>query len=666
MSATTTPPTAIARVAVDVPLPHLDRFFDYAIAEQLRAEAVPGTRVRVRFSGQLRDGFIVEVTDHTEVTGKLAPLTKVISAEPVLSSQQIRLVRAVADHWAGTFADVVRLAVPPRHATTERAEQRTWPAPTLTEIPTWGGLGALPAGQSWLQSVGAGGATRAFWQVPPSFRSGAAGLDDWTLGVTQAAAACLASGRGVIVVVPDRRDLDRGAARLRETLGSGCLAELHADLGPSTRYRNYLAIARGQAKIVIGTRGAVFAPMHDLGLVVVVDEGNDLFSEPRAPYPHARDVAAMRAAAEGAALLLLSGARSCEAQQWVERGWLVALGLDGAEQRRVGPSIRVAGDSDQAMARDPAARQARLPALAFDTIRTGLTQGPVLVQVARAGYLVALTCQRCRTPVRCPHCAGPIRGSRQQGSRQLDCGWCARIMTDWSCATCGGRELRAPVVGSGRTAEELGRAFPGYRLIDSSGDRVIARVGEQPALVVATPGGEPVADHGYAAAVLLDAAALLNRQDLRAGEEALRRWLGVVALVRPGEAGGSVCVVGPSEASAIQALVRLDPASFASRELAERHEAGFPPAVRMITLEGEPEPLRELVTALDLPTSAQLLGPVGLGEGPDEAGLLRVTVRSPLTAGRVTVAAVKAATAIRSARKDAGSVRVRVDPVAIS
>ena len=369
--------------------------------------------------------------------------------------------------------------------------------------------------------------------------------------------------------------------------------------------------------MLLGTRSAVFAPMKDLGLVMIMDDGDDLLVDPHAPYPHTRDVAAIRASQQGSGLLFAAHGRTAEVQAWVERGWLAPIELTGPQTRRAAPAVRVSGDSDQSLERDPLARAARLPRLAFETIRTGLTAGPVLVQVPRAGYLVALSCQRCRTPVRCPHCSGPVRLTvGPGGARTLGCGWCARVLPGFRCVHCGGTELRAPVVGSSRTAEELGRAFPGYRLIDSSGDRVVDSVGDQPAVVVATPGAEPVAASGYSAAVLLDAALLLTRADLRASEEALRRWLNAMALVRGGAAGGSVCVVGPSENRAVQAVVRVDPGGLASRELAERREAGFPPASCLVTVEGAGGAVEEFAAALQLPPDALSLGPVEVGHHP--------------------------------------------------
>src|SRR5204862_7046495 len=104
------------------------------------------------------------------------------------------------------------------------------------------------------------------------------------------------------------------------------------------------------------------------------------------------------------------------------------------------------------------------------------------------------------------------------------------LATPWHCATCGGVELRAQVVGARRTAEELGKAFPGVPVRTSGRDGVLAEVPAAPSVVVSTPGAEPVAVGGYGAALLLDGWALLSRPDLRAGEEALRRWLNAAAL----------------------------------------------------------------------------------------------------------------------------------------
>jgi primosomal protein N' (replication factor Y) len=224
--------------------------------------------------------------------------------------------------------------------------------------------------------------------------------------------------------------------------------------------------------------------------------------------------------------------------------------------------------------------------------------------------------------------------------------------------------LRATVIGARRTAEELGRAFPGVPLYTSGGGgsgerKVLADIPAGPALVVSTPGVEPLTRYG--AALLLDAAALLARPSLRAAEEALRRWMAAAAMVEPAAEGGQVIVVADASLTAVQALVRWDPAGHARAELAARAELGFPPAVRMAALDGTPETL----AALDVPDGAEVLGPVpvpGEAEGQRERLLLRV----PRSEGSALAMALAAVQAGRSARKLPDPLRVQLDPVELS
>jgi primosomal protein N' (replication factor Y) len=190
--------------------------------------------------------------------------------------------------------------------------------------------------------------------------------------------------------------------------------------------------------------------------------------------------------------------------------------------------------------------------------------------------------------------------------------------------------------------------------------------------VVTTPGAEPQAAGGYAGAVLLDTGLLLLRQDLRAAEEALRRWLNVVALVRSGADGGSVIAVGESSSRALQGLVRVDPGGFAARELSERAAAHFPPAATLITVEGPSEALQEFAALIEPAAPVEKLGPVDLDplepRADDAAPVLqRLMLRAPTSAGAKLVRAAKEAAAIRSARKStSGPLRIRVNPMTVN
>jgi primosomal protein N' (replication factor Y) len=213
------------------------------------------------------------------------------------------------------------------------------------------------------------------------------------------------------------------------------------------------------------------------------------------------------------------------------------------------------------------------------------------------------------------------------------------------------------VVGARRTAEELGRAFPGTPVRTSGGEHVLAAVEGRPQLVVATPGAEPVAEGGYGAALLLDGWALLSRADLRAGEEALRRWMTAAALVI---AGGTVVVGADSGVPAVQALVRWDAPWFADRELRDRAELGFPPAVRMAAITGVAGAVADLLAVAELPARAQVIGPV-----PADDGAERILVRVPRPEGAALAAALKTAAAGRSARKAPDPVKIVLDPRAL-
>jgi primosomal protein N' (replication factor Y) len=216
--------------------------------------------------------------------------------------------------------------------------------------------------------------------------------------------------------------------------------------------------------------------------------------------------------------------------------------------------------------------------------------------------------------------------------------------------------LRAPTIGADRTVEEVGRAFPGVVVRQSAGDTVIDRVPDKPALVVATTGAEPIAENGYAAVVLLDTAALLAREDLRAEEEAVRRWMNAAALARPASEGGQIVAVGDPAAPSLQALVRWDPAGFAGRELEQRAAAHLPPASVMATLTAPSDELEGFLDELVLPGYAEVLGPLAV-----DGGSLRAVVRVPRADREALTTALRQIQGARSTRKRT-HVRVQIDP----
>ena len=640
------PPSApehVARVLVDVGLPHLDRPFDYAVTDEQVDLAVPGVRVRVRFAGRTVGGYVLERARHSDADRELAAIVRVVSPEPVLTPAVAELAGRVADHYAGTRSDVLRLAIPPRHARTEAATSRLGPVvpPSRPDPGPWS---EYPRGRALVESLADGSCPRAVVTLTPG--------TDWADMMAGAAQATASSGRGVLVVAPDVRDVARLDTLLTDRLGPASHVALHGEQGASARYRRFLAVLRDQVRVVVGTRSAVYAPVSNLGLIMVLDDGDDVLAEARAPYPHARDVALIRAHQEECGLMLVGTGRTAEAARLVRTGWAHEVRAPRAVVRSRAPAVEVVDPHS-----DDRGPGGRVPAGVFRAVRAGLAHGPVLVQVARHGYRPALACQRCRTAARCPDCRGPLRQDAPQSAPV--CGWCGRSCTGWRCPRCGAQRLRARAVGEERTAEELGRAFPGVPVRRSGLGHVLTGVSGEPALVVATPGAEPRAPSGYAAAVLLDGDAMLGRADLRVGEETLRRWLNACSSVRARADGGVVVLVATPSHPACQALVRWDPVGFADRELDDRTATRLPPSWRLAELVGDPEAVADLRARSDLPAGTEVLGPVA--QRDTEA--VRLIARCPLPDGVALARALRAGAGVRSARRAPGTVRIRIDPV---
>lgn len=674
-------PNPVARVRVDSTLPQVDRTFDYRVPAELSEDAVPGARVRVLFNGHELTGYIEEraaTTDWTRTS--LLPLKSVLSRVPSVAPEIFALAEALADRYASTVANVLRLAVPPRiaaldkkyapllpgyesaylgdsapvstsdtpeHADPEHAESEPSTASATSSAATssatdpyaWLATPGAPApfvldppalnpdapdaasvfsdyenGAEFIEDVAAGAATRAVMTVLPGHLE-----HTWADVLATALAAAATSGRGAIAVVPTAKNLDLLEAALAERLPADSFVRLSSDSTPHTRYHGFVKARLGRVPVVIGTRAAAYAPVANLGLVVCWDDGDSSLLEQRAPYCHARDVLLLRASAENTAALFAGFSMSSEAARLVRTRWASHVRAPRALVRDFSPRIFSTG-SEFELARDPLAAMARIPHLAFEHARRALARGPVLVQVARSGYIPSFSCERCRMPARCGECSGPL--SVASGSSVPSCSWCGHLAQQWRCSECGFTHWRYSAAGATRTAEELGRAFPNVPVISSAGDHVRASVGPEPALVVATPGAEPVAFGGYAAALLLDADKMLRFDSLRAPEAALRRWLNAAALVRPAALEGTV-VTTASPSPVEQALVRWDPAWFAREELEERAQTGLPPAVRTAAVTGAEADVRafmeEFLGSSALPERVReqlrIVGPVPLDQG---------------------------------------------------
>lgn len=553
-------------------------------------------KVPLRSAGRVADGLVIEVASSGEYSGVLSEVDSVVSPIRVLSPEVWALARKASERAAGSANDIVRLAVPNRQVRVEKAylaDTTNAPFVAVTAAP----IESYEEGV--IESAIVAGHRLAVDAVPrvqqlPEGRW----VGSWAVLLAAAAAATISAGRSAILAVPDYRDQQQLEAALRAVLPDECIVRLDAKQSNPDRYRGFLRCLGDAPLAIIGNRSVVYAPASALGLIAVWDDGDPLHSEPLSPYVHTRDAALLRQEQQQCALLFVGHTRSTEVERLVEIGWLQSVSPSPLVLPKVVPTA-------QQVAGDRLAAGARIPSSAWQAARTALERGPVLVQVARPGYAPRLACTDCQQTARCLRCEGPLM---QKSARATPaCAWCGALGVNWRCSNCEGARLRLVGQGATRTAEDLGRAFPGVRVIVADGERQVLAVGAEPALVIATRGAEPIAAGGYRAVLLLDGERMVARESLRVAEDCLRWWSNAVALAAR---GAPTMLVGVGGALA-SALVTWRHADYARAELADRRRLRFPPAVRVATITGTIEAVGKAVAASGVEGS-DVLGPVDI------------------------------------------------------
>ena len=658
-------PQRIARVLLDSPLPQLDRLFDYRVPESLRDRAVPGVRVTVplRAAGRQAAGYLVEIADAQSFEGVLSELADVVSDARVLDPAVYRLIRRAADRAAGTASDLARLVIPSRQVRVEKAwlaaqEHEAQQAPvervdrsSEAATPSLTGYPADATGRLLDPSAPEPERRIALTAIAHPVEVAGRWMPAAARTLAELAAATVASGRSAIIAVPDYRDVEHVAHALAALLPPEDIARVDAGQSTADRYRGFLRTLEPRPLAILGTRAAPAAPAHELGLIALWDDGDALMAEQHAPGVHARDLALLRQSDAGCALVLAAHARSTEVQRLVEVGYVRAVAPAGRHRRRITPTAQQVGA-------DGPAAQARIPSTAWRAVREALDAGPVLVQVSRPGYAPRLACTECGETARCRSCRGPL-ALRRSGTAP-SCQWCGALAVDWACSTCESTRWRTVGRGSARTADELGRAFPGARIVVSDGDTPVQSVAAGRTVVVATRGAEPVAEGGYRAVLLLDGERMLARESLRVVEDCVRWWCTAAALAAP---DAPVLLVGVGGAVA-QALALGEPERIAAAELADRRTLRFPPAVRVAAIAGEPVAVARASAEVAALEGVDVLGPVELGDDRVRAIVRFDYARGDEVARLLKAALVKAATS-RAPRIPGSPPRRRTVPLRV-
>ncbi len=654
----------VARVVIDSPLPQLDHLFDYAIPEKLRGSVVPGVRVKVplRSANRVAAAYVVEVVDTSDFGGALTPLEELVSDVPVLTPEVWSLARRLSERSAGGASDILRLAIPSRQVRVEKAwkargleasEQApgsesddTAPQPgadtdvdgvtrvepvadrgrddhagtaetveaAAAAADVSDGLIPISGYRDSVWHTVAGGGRLALDAVPsPRETASGAPIGSWARTLAELAHNTVVSGRTAVLLTPDYRDQDQLEAALADVLPPEQISRVDARQSNAERYASFLDLLDDRPRAIIGNRSAIYAPSARLGLIAMWDDGDHLYREPLAPYVHARDAALVRQEESGAALVILSHGRSVETERLVQMGWLTAE----APKPLVAPRVIQTARQDQP---DAASGAARIPSTAWRIAREALETGPVLVQVARPGYAPAVACANCSHLARCRECHGPL-GVTRAGATPA-CTVCGALAVNWQCDTCEHKLFKLVTRGSGRTAEELGKAFPGHTVIVSDGERNVQTIERRASLVVATRGAEPLVPGGYAAVLLLDGERMLAAESLSIAEDCLRWWSNAAALAAP---RAPVVLTGVAGTLGT-ALANWDQSGFARQELDDRRALRFPPAVRVVALTGTADSVDRAID--DVRAEHELPPGAVLGPTPHEKDQVRAVIRT--------------------------------------
>lgn len=618
-------------MVIDSPLPHLDHLFDYLIPEDLSEEAKPGVRVRVPFRNRRVDGFIVAITDKSEITGRLAQLDNVVSSEVVLTPEISKLSRIAAQRTVGNFHDVLRSAIPPRHA---RAEKRTFITTEHKIESNFTDLQGYPGLAEFLQNQDK---SIAILDIPLS--------QTYAKFISKVLSTGL---KNILILVPDQFDIDRVMNEVETLVVGDRIAIMTSKQTAEKRYVEFLKVLRGAADLIIGTRSAIFAPIPNLNLIVIFDDGDDLYTSPQAPYWNARDVGLWRNELFNEKIIFAARAQSAETAMLLNSK--SALHIKSIREDRT-DIPRLSGDNwkDQS---DPVTHKVRLPNSVFEVIRKGVLNGPVLISVPRKGYLPLIACITCREVIKCPTCQGAISASAHSGTGScLRCGGLAGVI---SCQHCGGKQFRAIISGVDRTAEDIGKAFPNVVVKTITNENRNDTRASSNLILLATPGTEPALD--YSAVVVLDSYLFLARPEGNAQIRFLRHLFNLRSMLKE---RGEIIVVGESEHPILQAFLRYDAAKIGANLFQERKAARLNPYARCAVLNGDWQALSDIAGAM--PNHFQVWGPVANAGEELKKHQASLLISAPKQQSKELVTLLRSWLVQRSVNR-LSVVQIRIDP----
>jgi primosomal protein N' (replication factor Y) len=555
----------VASVWVDTAIPTLTDPFSYLIPEKISSQISIGSRVQVPFKDKHLEGIVIDRTALTSDSRELKSIYKLLGEYPVASAETIELISLTASFWGGSPYDVIRSAIPPRVASAEKGLS----------------LGARPSSPK-------SEAVATFHLLPPK------------LDPISALCSLVLSRKssGVkLIIVPTARDLLRLAASLAEQDSE--FTSLDSNLPRADRYRNFLSASLGAANVVIGMRGAIFAPIPGLSEIYLHQENSEHYYERRSPYWNTREVAWIRSKLSNLELHFTGYVPSLD----------VAIDIDKKEisyqATREKLSVVAQASSNGEL----------IPSKIYQQVRNAIATGPVLFLVPAKGYATAISCAKCRNIAIC-ECGGKL--SKSSAKSEPTCVLCSKRYQNWKCGWCGEARVFLTSRGIERFAEEIGRSFPNQVVIQSTASDPRDSVSSDPALVISTPGVEPIAESGYAAVIMLQVDRFLSSSASNGVERAYSNFFAAGALISD---SGVIALVSDDGSPITSALTTWNPATISKREIEQRISLHLPPISGAVLVLADSAELVRLKSALEsareesrAPKSLRVYGPTA-GEG---------------------------------------------------
>ena len=577
----------IAKVVLDISLPHLDYPFDYEIPDELDESCQPGVKVKVKFAGRNLEGWVIE-RSKPQIDKKLSRIEKVISNLPVLKPDIIEVCRITSDQFIGTLNDCLRFSVPPRQAKIEKKYKNSIETKKIKEIIH---LDSLQKQRNCIE-------------FPPNF--------DYYKYFLKIIEEVKRNEKQTIVIFPNYNDVINFIEYLDANEVNSKV--LSAEQEPGPRYESFLEILTNQVDVVVGTRNAVFAPVKDLGLMIVWDDSEENYYSQQAPYWNVRQVSLNRNQISNSYLLLAGFAKSIKTYMEIESNLINEIKVDSKDE--FWPEI------SWNMSEDPLEKTKMIPSAAWKIIQEGLKKSSVLIQVPRLGYSSNLQCLECRESLRCNKCSGPIFKSNKNDA--LQCKWCSKTVTFWQCQYCKSTKYVTTVSGQKKIVEEIGKSFPGVKIITSGGQNILRKIKNERCIVVATPGAEPVPEIPYSALIVIDAYLFLAKAGLSSNEDTYRKWINAISLVSKKSDGGKVFINLDTNNRIIQSFIKKTSDWYLDYEYRIRKETNLYPVKDTYVVTGQINEINEINTELDKIEGLLTLGP-NINESINEARLLHLT-----------------------------------------